>query len=62
MIFIETPIFTADVRKLLSDKEYSALQWHLVAHPNAGDLIVGTGGRRKIRWTAQDPLDIDGSR
>jgi len=52
MIFIETPIFTADVKKLLSDEEYAALQWHLVAHPNAGDLIVGTGGLRKIRWTS----------
>jgi len=50
MIFVETPIFTEDVRQLLSDEEYSSLQWHLVAHPDAGDLIVGTGGLRKIRW------------
>ena len=50
MIFVETSIFTEDVRRLLSDEEYSSLQWHLVAHPDAGDLIVGTGGLRKIRW------------
>jgi hypothetical protein len=51
MVFIETPIFTADVCALLSDEEYSALQQHLVAMPNAGDVIAGTGGLRKIRWT-----------
>ncbi len=42
MVFIETPIFTADVRALLSDDEYAALQQH---------LVTGTGGLRKIRWT-----------
>jgi hypothetical protein len=36
---------------LLSDEEYAALQQHLVAMPNAGDVIAGTGGLRKIRWT-----------
>ena len=51
MVFIETPIFTADVCALLSDEEYAALQQHLVTMPNAGDVIAGTGGLRKIRWT-----------
>ena len=52
MVFIETPIFTADVCALLSDEEYAALQQNLVAHPDAGAVIVGAGGLRKIRWTA----------
>lgn len=51
MIFVETPIFTADVQALLSDEEYAALQQHLVAQPDSGDVITGTGGLRKIRWT-----------
>ena len=51
MVFVETPIFTADVRELLTDEEYSALQEHLVDQPNAGPVIAGTGGLRKIRWT-----------
>jgi len=51
MVFVETPIFTVDVRALLSDDEYAALQQHLVTMPNAGDVIAGTGGLRKIRWT-----------
>jgi hypothetical protein len=28
------------------------LQEHLVTHPDAGELIVGTGALRKIRWAA----------
>jgi mRNA-degrading endonuclease RelE of RelBE toxin-antitoxin system len=51
MIFVETPIFTADVKALLSDDDYAALQQHLVSRPDAGDLMPGTGGLRKVRWT-----------
>ncbi len=51
MIFIESPIFTADVKELLSDEEYGELQAYLVNYPNAGDLIAQTGGLRKVRWT-----------
>ena len=50
MVFIETPIFTDDVSELLSDEEYAALQEPLVDQPNAGPVIAGTGGLRKIRW------------
>jgi hypothetical protein len=50
--FIETKLFTRLVDEYLSDEEYSALQWALVANPHAGDLVRGTGGVRKIRWGA----------
>lgn len=53
MIFIESPVFTADVKELLTDEAYAALQVYLLRRPDAGDLIVGTGGLRKVRWTAQ---------
>lgn len=52
MIFIESPVFSADLLELLSDDEYSALQRYLVANPDAGDVIQGTGGLRKVRWLA----------
>lgn len=52
MIFIETSFFTEDVRELMDDDGYAALQRHLTANPEAGDLIQGTGGLRKIRWMA----------
>lgn len=50
MIFIETSVFTADVKALLPDESYTELQVALAARPAAGDLIPGTGGLRKIRW------------
>jgi len=53
MIFVESPIFTEDVKELLDDEQYGELQWHLTFNPVAGDLIPGTGGLRKIRWRTQ---------
>jgi hypothetical protein len=52
MIFIESPVFTADVKELLTDEAYAVLQFHLLRWPDIGDLLVGTGGLRKVRWTA----------
>jgi hypothetical protein len=43
MVFIETPVFTADVKTLLPDESYAELQRELIARPTAGDLIPGTG-------------------
>lgn len=48
--FIESPIFSSLLPDYLADDEYSALQEHLCEHPEAGDLIRGSGGVRKIRW------------
>jgi mRNA-degrading endonuclease RelE of RelBE toxin-antitoxin system len=53
MIFVESPVFTEDVKELLSDEEYASLQTCLVRQPDAGDLIVQTGGLRKIRWVSR---------
>lgn len=52
MLFIETDIFTEDVKKLLDDDEYHRLQIFLATQPDYGDLIQDTGGLRKIRWLA----------
>jgi hypothetical protein len=38
--------------ELLSDEELRELQLALIANPNAGDVIPGTGGVRKLRWKA----------
>jgi hypothetical protein len=51
MVFIESPVFTRQLKELLSDESYAELQWFLAALPNAGDVIQGTGGLRKVRWT-----------
>ena len=50
MKFIETPVFTTDVRDLLSDEEYRGLQLALVLRPEQGSVIPGSGGLRKLRW------------
>lgn len=47
--FIETSIFTEQIKKLASDDELKDLQSELIAQPNKGDLIQGTGGLRKVR-------------
>ena len=48
--FIETPTFTALIAEYLGDDEYRALQSLLTSEPEAGDVIPGTGGFRKLRW------------
>lgn len=50
MIFIETSIFTNEIQRLISDNNYRMLQSALMLRPDAGSLIRGSGGLRKIRW------------
>lgn len=50
MEFIETPIFTREITKLLPDESYRQFQLFLWLRPDAGDLIRGSGGLRKVRW------------
>ena len=48
--FIESPVFSAYVADYLDDDDYTALQTYLSEHPDAGDLVRGSGGVRKVRW------------
>ena len=48
--FVETRLFTRLVSQYFSDDEYADLQRTLIADPEAGDVIRGTGGVRKLRW------------
>ena len=50
MHFLETPIFTAEIRGLLEDESYRKLQLTLLLRPQAGPVIRGSGGLRKVRW------------
>ena len=52
MVFVESQIFSRLVYRYLNEEEYGALQQHLAAYPEAGDLIRGSGGARKIRWAS----------
>ena len=51
---VETPLFTELVGKYLDDDGYAALQAVLVGNAEAGVVIPGTGGVRKIRWEIED--------
>lgn len=50
--FIETKLFTKLVLEYLSDEEYAALQEAIMRNPEAGPVIPGSGGVRKLRWAA----------
>lgn len=50
--FIETRLFTRLVQDYLGDDEYRRLQIALLENPEAGDIIPGSGGIRKVRWRA----------
>jgi hypothetical protein len=43
MIFIETEVFTEDVKKLLDDHDYAKFQTFLALQPDYGDVIPDTG-------------------
>ncbi|RCW75023.1 RelE toxin of RelEB toxin-antitoxin system [Marinobacter nauticus] len=47
--FIETSIFTRQIQLIATDDELRQLQHELIADPEKGDLIKGTGGLRKVR-------------
>ena len=50
MVIIETPIFTKQLFSSLSDDEYRLFQAALLERPDAGKVIPGGGGLRKLRW------------
>lgn len=60
MEFIESPAFTRHLSDYLSDEGYRALQIELASNPQAGGLMPGTGGFRKVRWA--DPRRGKGQR
>jgi hypothetical protein len=60
MEFFEAPAFTRYVSSYLTDDEYREMQGRLASAPEAGDMIPGTGGFRKLRWA--DPKRGKGRR
>jgi hypothetical protein len=47
------PKFKAEATELIGADGIEAHAVYLVAHPNAGDVIPGAGGARKLRWAAK---------
>ena len=48
--FIESSIFERILPVYLDDDEYSEFQQFLMQNPEAGELVPGSGGVRKVRW------------
>jgi hypothetical protein len=48
--FVEAPAFSRNREDYLNDEGFRDLQESLAANPEAGDLIPGAGGIRKLRW------------
>lgn len=48
---IETPTFQKQVDKLWSEDERLEFITWIASNPKAGDVIPGTGGIRKVRWS-----------
>jgi mRNA-degrading endonuclease RelE of RelBE toxin-antitoxin system len=50
---VELPEFLRKSEKLLKDSEKQSIINYLALHPESGVLMKGTGGIRKLRWSAQ---------
>ncbi len=54
MVIIETSIFTKRIKEAMSDDSYRELQNILIACPETGKIMKGSGGIRKVRWGTDD--------
>ena len=59
-VFVELPAFARHRSEFLNDDEFRNLQNALLENPEAGDMIQGAGGLRKIRHA--DPRRGKGKR
>ena len=48
---VETPTFVSDAQDLWSEEERGAFCAWIAGNPDAGEVIPGSGGCRKVRWS-----------
>ena len=58
----ETPIFQRYASDIWSPAEHAEFINWIAANPDAGDLIKGSGGCRKVRWAASGRGKSGGAR
>ena len=61
-VFVELPPFEQHRSEYLDDTTYSDFQQELMKNPEAGDVIPGSGGYRKVRWSLSGRGKRGGSR
>lgn len=49
-VFVELPSFEVHREEYMDDRTYADFQQELMKNPEAGEVIQGTGGLRKIRF------------
>ena len=52
-VFVETSMFSEARTRLLSDSDFQLLQTFLAIYPDAGHIVPGCKGLRKLRWGRQ---------
>lgn len=50
---VELPEFQKRASSLLTVEEKTSIINYLATHPQSGDVMQGTGGIRKLRWSAK---------
>lgn len=48
---VETPLFQRLADEYWTEEERSSFISFIAAHPEAGDVVPGSGGVRKVRWS-----------
>ena len=51
-VVVEMPEFIRQAKMCMDDELRESFISHIAANPLQGELVVGTGGIRKIRWAA----------
>ena len=59
---LQMPKFKAEATELIGADGIEAIALHLTEHPDAGDVIPGSGGVRKPRWAAKGKGKRGGAR
>jgi hypothetical protein len=53
LTIIESPLFSRDWPDYWSTDEHGEFMAYLAANPEAGTVVPGSGGCRKVRWAVQ---------
>jgi hypothetical protein len=59
---LQLPKFKTEATKLIGVGGIDAVAVYLIDHPDAGDVIPGAGGARKLRWAAKSKGKRGGAR
>jgi len=62
MTVAESPEFSRRAQHLLTEEEIDELIEFLASHPQAGAIVQGTGGVRKLRWAREGKGKSGGTR